>query len=176
MVLAAGSLLVTHPAHNRYADSVIYITESSSRHTIGLELAPTESTTMSELMRQRDVMWPWTTTVSLGGESNRGALVMLHSAEWCSTNTMNITRSLSISSDALMVEKLEDGNNPLWFRLFIGCTVFDTRDLFQDTHSKNSRWLTLSNPPLQLVQRPSQQIWKKCVDEISSRATQQFFA
>jgi len=175
MLIQTGNLLVSHPAHSD-AESVIIVTDSGREHTIGIELAVRSEITMAELMQQKSVEWPWHTPVYPGGESNRGALVMLHSLDWTSSNTNFISPELAISSDALMLEKLEMGNAPAWHRLFLGCTVFRTKDLREELARNRSRWLLLSTPSFATLERDSKNIWKSCLNELSSRATQQYLA
>ena len=61
-----------------------------------------------------------TTGYIIGGDNNESAMIMLHTDEWYSSNTIQINDHLSMSSDDLMMEKLEMGNVPEWYRLFLG--------------------------------------------------------
>lgn len=173
MRLEQGSLLVSHPAHAD-RDSVIVITDSGHSHTIGLELANPSEHTMAELMISKGIEWPWHTPVSVGGDHNRGALVMLHTDDWSSTNTNCIASNLCISSDALMIEKLEMNNTPGWYRLFLGCVMFSTQDLQRELSKTRSRWMLLPSPGSSQLERPATKIWQSCVDELTLRATQQY--
>ena len=73
------------------------------------------------IMDQKGIDWYGPREVYTGGEYNSHALIMLHSHEWYSSNTMDVNNNLALSSDGLMIEKMEMGNTPEWYRLFVGC-------------------------------------------------------
>ena len=170
MQITAGSLLIANP---RYAPSecqgrVVYITESSSNSTMGLIMNHPNSYVMSELMSQRGIDWPNSSaTVSVGGEYSPGALIMLHTNEWYSSNTMPVTNSHSISSDEFMLEKLEAGATPDWYKLFLGTSGWTPQELEQELRGTKPAWLLLAKPSQYLLYAKPTHIWNHAVRELS---------
>ena len=79
---------------------------------MGLVLNDLSNHDLRKLMEHHGVEWPIDSTVYIGGPVNNGALVMLHTDEWYSSNTMSVDKTFAVSSDGFMLEKLEDGNAP----------------------------------------------------------------
>ena len=169
MQIREGSLLIAHPAHARAhrANSVVLITESNNYSTLGLTLNTLSSYDLGDLMAQHDIDWLGADRLYVGGNCNSTALVMLHSDEWYSSNTMNIDERFSISSDALMMEKLSMGNTPDWYQMFIGCEAWDADDLEHQLRCAKPKWLLLSKPSQALIELADEHLWQSAVEEYS---------
>lgn len=169
MQIRSGSLLIAHPAHARAhrTNSVVFITESNNYSTLGLTLNAVSNYDLRELMTQHDIDWQGADTLYMGGSYNSTALVMLHSNEWYSSNTMSVDQQFSISSDQLMMEKMSMGNAPDWYQLFIGCEAWDADDLEHQLRSKNPKWLLLSRPSQALIELADEHLWQNAVEEYS---------
>lgn len=169
MQIRAGSLLIAHPAHARAhrANSVVLITESNNYSTMGLTLNCVSEYNLSELMAQHHIDWHGDDRLYMGGTYNSTALVMLHSDEWYSTNTMSVDQRFSISSDELMMEKLDMGNTPDWYQMFIGCEAWDADDLAHQLKCSNPKWLLLSRPSQALIELADEHLWQSAVEEYS---------
>ena len=168
MQLRPGSLLIAHPVHGdpEHNQHVVLISESDgSVGTMGLILNQKQNLDMRSFMNQRDWDWSETTPVFYGGDVGPSSLVMLHSEEWCSTTTIPITNTLSISSDELMIEKLGMGNYPNWFKLFLGCKWWDPTQLESEVRPKKAKWLVLSHPSDELVEGGENDMWNRAVAE-----------
>jgi putative transcriptional regulator len=172
-----GSVLIANPAyaHKEHKGYIVYITESSSASTMGVVLnSPTEYT-MRRLLEPRGIVWPWDTTVSTGGEYNPHSLLMLHTDEWFSQNTMNVDNTFAISSDGFMLEKLEDGNAPYWFRIFLGCKGWSPSDLEHELRGAQAKWLLLARPSLELIHAAPFKMWNMAVEELSQDVFDSYF-
>jgi len=73
----------------------------------------------------------------------------------------------SISSDRTMVDKLEMGNTPDWYRLFVGMSAWQAEDLEFELKSKKPRWLLLSRPSQALIELADGNLWQNAVSEYS---------
>lgn len=170
MQIRQGSLLIANP---RYAPrerqgQVVYITESTDNSTMGLTLNHPNAYSLPELMSQRGITWPNPTDrVGVGGEYSPTALIMLHTNEWYSTNTMPVSTHLSISSDMFMLEKLEAGATPSWYRLFMGTSGWTPQELAQELRGKRPQWLLLPKPSLELLYSKPKYLWDGAVRELS---------
>lgn len=170
MQIPSGSLLIAHPVHaaSENAKTVVYITESTQASTMGLTLNKLSTYDLKQLMARHGVEWYGDREVWIGGEFNPHALVMLHSDEWYSTNTMQIDRNFSISSDDLMIDKMEMGNTPDWYQLFVGCKGWQPQELAQELKNKRPKWLLLNNPSLELINSSmTNKMWQSAVEEYS---------
>jgi putative transcriptional regulator len=169
MQIRSGSLLIANPA---YADQeqqghVVYITESTKYSTMGVVLNSSNSYDLGDLLIQKDIDWPYETYVGVGGAFSPSCLIMLHTNDWYSSNTMPVTNDLSISSDAVMLEKLEMGNTPDWYRMFMGTSGWSPQELNQELKGKNPKWLLLAKPSQRVIRTETSNIWDIAVGELS---------
>ena len=169
MQIKAGSLLIAHPVHATIerSEKVVYITESNNYSTTGLTLNNLGTYDLAEILARRNIDWYGDRHLYHGGDYNSSALVMLHTDEWYSSNTMHIHNQLSISSDELMMEKLEMGNLPLWYRLFVGIEAWDAQDLEHQVRRAKPQWIVLSNPSQALIELSDKDVWPCAIDEYS---------
>ena len=106
MQIRPGSLLIANPKHadNHQQGMVVYITESTNYSTMGIVLNSSDSYYLSDLLEKKGISWPFETLVNIGGNYSPTCMIMLHSGDWYSSNTMPITTDISISSDHVMLE------------------------------------------------------------------------
>lgn len=79
-----------------------------------------------------------------GGPVSDTSILLLHTSEWTSTNTMTATEQVCMTSDALMLEKLAMGNEPDGWRMFAGMSVWQ-RGQLQDEINRGG-WLQVATP------------------------------
>jgi len=176
LIIREGSILVSHPvyAHKEQRNSIVYVTESTENSTVGITLNQ-PMTDMRSLMQQKNVDWSWDHPVFRGGDVNANALIMLHSDEWYSSNTMTVGNNLAISSDGLMLEKLDMGNHPHWFKLVLGCRYWEPAELGHVLKGKRPRWLLLPQPSNDLICDKPERMWKHAVAECSQSVFASYF-
>ena len=169
MQIRPGSLLIANPkyAHEQQQGNVVYITESTNYSTMGIVLNSSDSYYLSDLLEQKGIDWPFETLVNIGGDYSPTCMIMLHSGEWYSSNTMPITTDISISSDQTMLEKLEMGNTPEWYRLFLGTSGWTPQELEHELKSNKPKWLLLSHPSQALIELADKDLWQTAVAEYS---------
>ena len=169
MQIGSGSLLVAHPKYSdkEHSRHVVYITESTNYSTMGIVLNSSDSYYLSDLLEQKGIDWPFETLVNIGGDYSPTCMIMLHSGEWYSSNTMPITTDISISSDNVMLEKLEMGNIPEWYRLFLGTSGWTPQELEHQLKSDKPKWLLLSHPSQALIELADKNLWHNAVAEYS---------
>ena len=72
-------------------------------------------------MAERGLNYPFNKHVIYhGGPVTQQALVLLHTDEWRSTNTAPGGSNLAVSSDDVMMQKIAQGNYPVYWRLHGG--------------------------------------------------------
>lgn len=176
MQVRPGSILIAHPVYAQapHSEAVVFITESNSYSTSGLALNTPTDYNLHALLEPHGIDWQSTDTLYMGGDHYPSAMVMLHTTEWYSSNTMQIDHSLAISSDDLMIDKLEMGNTPAWYRLFVGCTAWDADDLADQLRSPKPQWLLLSKPSQVLIELADANIWHCAIAEYSQKVFEEY--
>mgnify|MGYP006108945751 FL=1 len=177
MQISPGSLLISHPVHSHpnCNEQVVYITESTPMQTTGLILNHLSNYDLKEILAAKNIDWYGDNRLYIGGDHNQSAMVMLHTDEWYSSNTMQIDNHLSMSSDDLMMEKLEIGNVPEWYRLFLGFEGWDATDLEHQLRSNRPEWLLLSHPSQALIELADTSLWHNAVAEYSQDVFDTYF-
>ena len=177
MQIRPGSLLIANPAwaYQEQQGNVVYITESTDASTMGLILNSADSYLMSDLLSQKGISWPWSTQIGIGGDYSPTCLIMLHSNDWYSSNTMPVDKQYSISSDGVMLEKLEDGNAPDWFKMFIGTSGWTPTELEQELRADKPKWLLLARPSIDLLDTSPDKLWDAAVNECSQDVFDTYF-
>ena len=120
-----GKVLIAHPNlphDNVFARTVIYLYQDDRRTgTVGVITNKKSRFDIRSLASEKGVEFGDTSQfVYHGGPVNQHALVLLHTNDWQSTNTAGAGRKLCVSSDEFMIEKLNNGQQPTYWRLFGG--------------------------------------------------------
>ena len=158
-----GDLLVATPKLNSmpWRRSVVFITESNKETVMGTILnRPTMMTTLDAT----DVSVPQT-QIFMGGPISTNALFMLHTSDWRSSNTLDITDSWGVSSDDFMFDKLAQGEEPTWYRFYMGCAGWHPEQLQHEI--AQGAWMTLERPSFATLTEDPTQLWQACVDSVS---------
>ena len=169
MQIRSGSLLVAHPKYSdrEHSQHVVYITESTGTSTMGLKLNESSHYDMYDLMFNKGVIWQGDRELYLGGDINPNSLVMLHTNEWYSANTMQVDNYFAISSDYVMIDKMSEHNTPDWYRLFLGCLGWSPRELESELRTARPKWLLLSKPSQVLIESDYNHMWDLALEEYS---------
>ena len=158
-----GDLLVATPKLNSmpWRRSVVFITESSKQTVMGTILnRPTMMTT-----RDATDVAVRETQIFMGGPISTNALFMLHTSDWQSSNTLDITDSWGVSSDDFMFDKLAQGEEPTWYRFYMGCAGWHPEQLQHEI--AQGAWMTLERPSFGTLTEEPTQLWQACVDSVS---------
>jgi putative transcriptional regulator len=172
MQIKTGSLLVAHPANadRSIKNHVVLITESSSRSTMGLTLNQSSRYNLVDVMQDQGFSWPLDDTLYTGGYYNSRSLILLHSSDWTSTSTMQVSSDWAISSDTLMLEKLENYNTPNDYRIFVGCTGWQPSELESELRSKTPKWIVMPKPSRRIIMADAEDQWTLALMECSHNA------
>ena len=172
MQIKTGSLLVAHPANadRSIKNHVVLITESSSRSTMGLTLNQSSQYNLVDVMQDQGFSWPLDDTLYTGGHYNSRSMILLHSSDWTSTSTMQVSSDWAISSDTLMLEKLENYNTPNDYRLFVGCTGWQPSELESELRSKSPKWIVMPKPSRRIIMADAEDQWTLALMECSHNA------
>jgi len=158
-----GDLLVATPKLNSmpWRRSVIFVTESSNKNVMGTILnRPTMMTTDDTT----DVAVP-RTQIYMGGPISTQALFMLHTSDFRSSNTLDVTDSWAVSSDTFMFDKLANSEQPAWYRFYMGAAGWHPQQLAHEIDQ--GAWLTIKRPSFHTVTADATEQWQMCVDTVS---------
>lgn len=172
-MIQPGVILAAHPdfKHDFFGQSVILVTEHHRFSTVGICINKPHTVTLAEAAGVDE--WPWDDPLYQGGPVNRSALIMLHSHEWYSSNTMAITTKLSISSDRLMIEKAAQGNAPQRWRFASGMCGWQPGQLEKEI--RQGRWLVVTDSDDLVWSLQGEAQWRRSIDRYAARAVQHFF-
>ena len=173
-----GKLLISHPnfpQQSPFNKSLIYIYQDDSINgTVGVVLNKASRTSVSMLCEQNEIMFGDTQPMMyMGGPVNTGALLILHTDEWASTNTANAGGRLRISSDNHMFLKLSQGNLPIYWRAFFGFASWTPGQLQNEMNS--SMWLTADADESIIYNYSGDKQWNKALELCSQQTIDHFF-
>jgi putative transcriptional regulator len=160
-----GDLLIATPKLQSmpWRKSVIFVTEAREGSVMGTILnRPTMMTTddVTDVPITR-------TQIYMGGPIETHALFMLHTEDFSSSNTLHITDSWCVSSDTFMFDKLGYGQEPVWYRFYMGAAGWHTAQLQREID--HGAWMIINNPTFDLVTEDATDQWQTCVDSVSQK-------
>jgi|TARA_R110000744_G_scaffold255650_1_gene371131 putative AlgH/UPF0301 family transcriptional regulator len=178
-----GKLLVAHPnfpVNSPFCKTVIYIYEDNETSgTLGFVLnRPTVS--LTALCEDNGIMFPDTQPrLHLGGPVHSSALSILHSDDWCSSNTGFAGKHLLVSSDNVMLTKIATGNEPIYWRAFAGRSTWMPGQLDDEIagshpYTKNT-WILADSDEDVIFNYDSNDQWVRAVDLCSQQTINHFF-
>ncbi len=140
-LLVAGPILNSNPVFSR---SVVYVYEQrEGGEVIGVILNKPSQFRCSSLGLLKDIPFDpqlEETFVHKGGPVQDTSVLLLHTNEWQSTNTLQASGELAMTSDMLMIEKLSTGNTPKGWRMFAGMSIWTEEQLASEI--RQGAWLS----------------------------------
>lgn len=166
-----GKCLIARPSitDSLFKRSVVYIYEQTSQGVAGLIVNKKQSITTHDILLNRgfapaEAAEP----IYCGGPVNSTAVIMLHTSEWRTSNTLQVDSKFSVSSDDLMFFKYVHGDKPEAYRFFTGVAAWHPAQIKQEI--SNNNWLISKLSVRQILDLDSRQQWDTAV-EITAKAT-----
>lgn len=172
--ITPGTLLVAAPTiqSEYFREAIVLITERQDSGHWGYIINKKTIAEVRTAVGQHGLEWPWQDFMYEAGPVNRSAMVMLHSPEWTSSNTMTVGEYCAISSDKFMFEKMAEHNTPIHRRFLFGQSVWVDGQLDREIKVTRS-WLTLpSNHAIIWDDSPDQ--WNRAIEICASTAIDQY--
>lgn len=180
-----GKLLVAHPnlpKDNWFYRSVIYLYQDCPKQgSLGLALNIQTNLEIRKLCYDKGILYPHNSHyVYKGGPVNGSSVIMMHTNEWSSTNTIQSGSSYSLSSDNLMFEKLALLDTPAYWRMFMGVCAWAPKQLdlefkgsfpYQTTNS----WLICDANDHIMFETLGEEQWEAAVSLSASQMIDSFF-
>ena len=176
MTIRAGDLLVAHPemTNDFFARSVVLVTEANATGTVGFVVNRKTIADLSQNIIRNNFQWPYQDFLFEGGPLNRSALVMFHTPEWGSSNTLRITDQLAISSDQFMFEKMSGGDVPLHRRFVYGQSIWSPGQLEKEMGLPKT-WLTTRCTQSIMFEYDGDEQWRRSIDHCAQTAIDSYF-
>ena len=173
-MIKAGQIIVARPelTCEFFHSSVVFITECNSRGYIGVTLNKPSGVSMLSIADEKGWSWPYDDRVYSGGPVNRHALVMIHSSDWYSSNTLAISDCASISSDNFMTEKMVMGNSPRQWRMCHGLSGWQPGQL--ENEIKRNDWLAAWPTEDLLFEYAGEEQWRRAIELCANQAVENF--
>jgi putative transcriptional regulator len=178
-----GNLLIAPPAvkGNFWYKTVIMVTEHHEEGSVGLVLNKRSQMSLVEFGEQLgfDIALPG--YVYLGGPVNVKSLSLLHTNEWTSKNTMQISDTFSISSAEDILPRFAMGDTPKQWRMFVGMCGWADGQLQGELEGsspwkKESSWC-IATPDLDLVfGSDTKDQWNSAIDRSGLEFAQKILA
>jgi putative transcriptional regulator len=179
-----GQILIAHPnlpQRNPFYQSVIYIYQDNNQGTMGVILNKETHWTVEDVCVDKNYSYFGPTRqLGYGGPVNSGALCMLHTDDWTSSNTMEAGNRLYVSSDNFMLEKLGSGIVPAYWRMFVGMCAWAPGQLDMELagtppyQAKNS-WLTAKANDTILFEYDGEKQWAQAIKYSSQQMINSYF-
>ena len=170
-----GKLLVATPVLNHnvvFHQSVVYIyDENPQGQACGVILNKPSQFKISSLGSLKDI--PFDPQLDLkyvhkGGPVSDTSVILLHTNEWVSTNTLNASNQLSITSDLLMIEKFATGNEPKGWRMFAGMSIWGLDQLDNEINNQHA-WLMCDPVATNVFDYDEEEQWLKALELCSQQ-------
>jgi len=169
-----GKILIANPSlprQNPFHKSVIYIYQDNQQvGTQGVVLNKPTLNTVQQLCFDHEIMFPDDgPIVHLGGPVNPSAMVLLHTDDWYSQNTVSAGSGYCVSSDKTMFVKMATGNCPVYWRLCIGMSGWAVNQLEMEIqgnfpYTKAHQWLTAEANDAILFEYDGEEQWMKAME------------
>jgi putative AlgH/UPF0301 family transcriptional regulator len=110
----------------------------------------------------------------MGGPVNHDHVMLLHSDEWKSNNTLMLGNGYAITSDHIMLDKFYLGDRPKFWRMICGVSLWTPDQL--EMEIKRKYWMILDNAKKEMIQEPKwARQWQLSVDQVSQQTIDKFF-
>ena len=175
-VSRVGQCLIARPngAQGFFEHSVIFVYEDNPNGTAGVMLNKRSNMCLHDLAKIAGKDFPkGITPIYQGGPVNNRAVMLLHSDDWFSSNTMHTGMGVNISSDYLMIDKLLLNNTPRHYRLAAGASLWAPGQL--DFEIQRDLWLTTPLTTDLIFGPDGQTQWDRAIERAGQDFVKNYF-
>lgn len=171
-----GKFLIARPtiATGFFSKSIIYLYEHSSHGDTGLVINKRSGLDFSQIAQQRGLEYPYgITPIFKGGPINESSVLLVHTDDFSSQNTLHTGKGLDISSDEVMIQKIVDGNTPRYYRICAGASVWAPGQL--DFEIAKNYWLVADLDYAVVFDQMGDDQWESVIDYIGQQFVHRHF-
>jgi putative transcriptional regulator len=177
-----GTLLIAPPSvrHQLFNSTSILITEINPIGTIGVIVNKESRMTISEFGERLGFDFEHIPgMLHIGGADRQTSFSILHSPEWSSLNTFRVNNHFSVSSDNDVLKRFEVGDEPKYWRMFLGMCVWNPGELDNELNGlgsprSNINWCTSTCDPELIFETDLEDIWDASLERCSLEFAQNF--
>jgi len=177
-----GRLLVSQPTSKSefFKESVILLVQHDERGAWGIQInKPLDTLSIKDVITDPEVGITNDTKCYLGGPVEQQAIHLLHSSDCVMSNSLPITDTLTITSNATMFKEMEMGRGPSKWICTLGMCTWAPGQLDGEMRGEHPwtpqhQWLDTAIPK-DLLDRNPRMLWKECVKTCVENATSTFF-
>jgi putative transcriptional regulator len=168
-----GKFLIARPSvvDPFFKRGIVFVYEHSLRGVVGLVInrkRPNYSTHSLLKSKGFSTMSVPSEPLYVGGPVNEQAVIMLHTTDWKSSNTLKVNRYYSVTSDDMMIFKYTNGDTPRVYRFCSGCAVWHTQQIQAELAA--NKWLVSDLSPELIFEADDRELWDLSV-EINAKDT-----
>ena len=169
-----GKFLVSSPTlKGFFNNTVVFIFEETPAGATGLVINRMSGKYLSDLLQQHGINYPNNIDpIHIGGPVNPMSIMMMHTEDFVSSNTLFLDKGVNISSDDLMFEKLVSQQRPDAFKICAGLTQWSPGQLEKEI-KVDKAWLVTDLPRL-IWDTKAGSVWQASMDHISKSMFDQY--
>jgi len=170
-----GKCLIARPTliDPFFKKSVVYIYEHTNRGVVGVILNKRLSVTTKVLLENKGFSGNVPEEpLYTGGPVNERAIVMLHSNDWGSGNTMQVNTQFGVTSDDIMLFKYTQGDTPRHYRFFAGASVWHPQQIKQEM--ARNHWLVSDLDMQTIFETDSRNLWDTAVEQTATETMEKY--
>jgi len=170
-----GKFLIARPSvTGMFSKSIIYIYEDLPTGTSGLIINKPTGKELKDVLAPHGIPYPSKIDpIYTGGPVAPNSLMMVHTDDFASSNTLFTPNGVNISSDDLMIEKIVNGARPNAFKMIRGRSVWAPGQLHQEI--QNNGWLVSDLPTTMLFDWGNDKTWERAIETASKQMFKQYF-
>lgn len=181
-MIKPGTLLIAppHVQHRMWGSATILISNVTNTEVTGILLNKQSQMSLSELGNRLNYDLDHLPGVlHLGGTDRQTSFSILHSSEWSSTNTFRVNEHLSVSSDNDVLKRFEDGDEPEYWRMFLGMCTWTPLQLENElsglgSPKTNINWCTSSCDSDLIFDTDIEDMWEEALERCSLEFAKNF--
>jgi len=169
-----GKFLIARPSVTGvFSKTVIYIYEDLPNGTSGLIINKPTGKELKDALATYGIPYPSKIDpLYMGGPVAPNSMMMIHTDDFTSTNTLFTPNGINVSSDDLMIEKIVNGGRPDAFKMVCGRSIWGPGQLHQEIH--NNGWLVSNLPSNMLFDWGNDKTWERAIELASNQMFKQY--
>lgn len=179
-----GYLLIANPNNPKdsMGRSVILLTEHSGSRAVGIQInQPLANMTLQEVAINAGMEYQndETTPLHFGGNFVTNKVNIIHSSDWHGSNTIKLTRDISVTQDISILAAISQRQGPKYYRACSGCWIWDSYSLNYQLDSDNMierhRWEIAPAEIKTIFDLSGIEQWRQALDDAARFTTSQWF-
>jgi putative transcriptional regulator len=178
-----GRILVTPPRNSdaHFSKGVVFIARHSSTGAWGLMFnKPTPKLTLDQIMFSVGIMSNKKDRIYLGGPIDTHRVYILHSMDWSSSSTIQITSDIGITNDMTILSAISVNEGPALFRTCLGMASWGPGQLDGEYYGESpwkqeNRWLDAPATIESIFDLQEEEQWNKAIEMAAREKISKWF-